>query len=67
MDNKILTAAKKLKRFTIDDIVMMTDIEESVVKSGLDNLIANYKIRTESDNFEYIEHPKIVENIKIII
>lgn len=65
-DNKILTAAKKLKQFTIDDIVMMTEVEESVVKSVLDNLIANYKIKTEGDNFEYIEHLKIVENIKIV-
>jgi hypothetical protein len=66
MDNKILIAAKKLKKFTIDDIVIMTDVGESVVKSILDNFIANGKIKTEGDNFEYIEHPKIVENVKII-
>ena len=55
MDNKILTAAKKLKQFTIDDVVMMTEVEESVAKSVLDNLTANYKIKTGNDNFEYIE------------
>lgn len=66
MHNKILIAAKQLKHFTLDDIVMMTEVEESVVKSVLDNLIANYKIKTGNDNFEYIEHPKICENVKII-
>jgi hypothetical protein len=66
MHNKILIAAKKLKTFTLDDIVMMTEVEESVAKSVLDNLTANYKIKTKGTNFEYIEHPKIVENIKIV-
>jgi len=66
MHNKILIAAKKLKTFTLDDIVMMTEVEESVAKSVLDNPTANYKIKTKGTNFEYIEHPKIVENIKIV-
>ena len=66
MRNKMLTAAKKLKHFTLDDIVMMTDIEESVVKSAVKKLIKNDKIKDIGKYFEYIEHPKIVENVKII-
>ena len=45
MHNKILTAAKRLKTFTFDDIVMMTELEESTMKSALNALIANNKIK----------------------
>lgn len=66
MDNKILTAAKKLKHFTLDDIVMMTDTEESIIKLAVKELIKNDKIKDIGKYFEYIEHPKNVENVKII-
>lgn len=66
MDNKILTAAKRLKTFTLDDIIMMTDTEESLIKLAVKELIKNNKIKDIGKYFEYIEHPKIVENVKII-
>ncbi len=66
MRDKILTAAKKLKIFTLDDIVMMTDIEETAVKSVLNELIKNNKIKAVSNSFEYIEKLKVAENVKIV-
>jgi len=66
MYNKILTAAKKLKQFTLDDIVMITDIEEYIAKPALQELTKNNKIKTEGEYFEYINPPKIIENYKII-
>lgn len=66
MHNKILIAAKKLKTFTLGDIVMMTDIEETAVKSVLNELITNNKIKAVNNSFEYIEKLKVAENIKIV-
>jgi hypothetical protein len=66
MHNKILTAAKRLKTFTFDDIVMMTDIEETIIKSALREFTKNNKIKHAGKYFEYIETPKNVENVKII-
>ncbi len=66
MHNKFLTAAKKLKTFTFDDIVMMTDIEETTVKSILNDFIKNNNLKAVNNYFEYIENPKNFENIKII-
>src|SRR5574344_128725 len=66
MLNKILRAAKRLKLFTLDDIVMMTDIEEIMAKIILNDLIKDNKIKHINNYFEYIENPRIVENFKII-
>lgn len=66
MHNKILIAAKKIKKFTLDDIIMMTDIEESIIISAVKEFIKNDKIKDIGKYFEYIEHSKIIENVKII-
>lgn len=65
MHNKILTAAKRLKTFTFDDIVMMTDIEETTAKLILNDFVKNNKIKCIGKYFEYIESLRIAENIKI--
>jgi hypothetical protein len=66
MHNKILAAARKLKRFTFDDIVMMTDIEESIIKSALRDFTKNNNIKHIGKYFEYTENLKIAKNVRII-
>ena len=65
-DNKILTAAKRLKTFTFDDIVMMSDIEEATAKLILNDFVKNNKIKCIGKYFEYIESLKIAKNVEII-
>lgn len=66
MYNKILTTAKRLKIFTLDDIVMMTEVEEITAKSILNDLIKNNKVKSINNYFEYIGNSKTIENVKII-
>lgn len=66
MHNKILMAAKKLKKFTLDDVVIMTDIDESIIIPALRELTKNNKIIRIGKYFEYFENLRVVENVKII-
>ncbi|MDD3436390.1 MAG: tyrosine-type recombinase/integrase [Candidatus Gastranaerophilales bacterium] len=66
MHNKILTAAKKLKKFTIDDIVMFTDIECDIAESILANLVDIGKIENSNKNYVYIGAIQTLDNFEII-
>ena len=53
-DNKILLVAKRLKTFTLEDIVMFCDIDEA---SALEFIKTSENIKPTGDKFEYAETP----------
>lgn len=61
--DKILKAAKKLKAFTIEDIVMLCDINAEMVEKFLQE---SENIKSCGDKFEYIETVKTEAKFKII-
>ena len=61
--DKILKAAKKLKAFTIEDIVMLCDIDADMVEKVLQE---SENIKSCGDRFEYIETVKTEAKFKII-
>ncbi len=61
--DKILKAAKKLKAFTIEDIVMLCDIDADMVEKFLQE---SENIKSCGDKFEYIETIKAEDKFKII-
>lgn len=63
MVDKILKAAKKLKAFTIEDIVMLCDIDADMVEKFLHE---SENIKSCGDKFEYIETIKAEDKFKII-
>src|SRR5574344_2452033 len=61
--NKILKIAKRLKTFTLDDIVMFSDFEENELSS----ILGNYEnIKQNRKYFEYIEKTVVVDKFKIV-
>lgn len=66
MDNLILKIAKKLKTFTLDDLIIMGDLEEDFAREILNQLIIEDKIKPTGKYFEYTETQVRKENYKII-
>ena len=63
MVDKIFKAAKKLKAFTIEDIVMLCDIDADMVEKFLQE---SENIKSCGDKFEYIETVRTENKFKII-
>lgn len=60
---KILKVAKKLKTFSIEDIVMFCEVAPEIVGTFLQN---SENIRPVGDKFEYVEAIKTEDKFKII-
>ncbi|MCI1272915.1 MAG: N-terminal phage integrase SAM-like domain-containing protein [Clostridiaceae bacterium] len=63
MESKILKIAKRLKTFTLDDIIMFSELKESEIVKFLEK---SENIKQSGKYFEYMEIPKTVDNFKII-
>ena len=63
MTDKILKIAKRLKTFTLEDIVMLCDIDAEMVEKFLQE---SENIKSCGDRFEYIETIKAEDKFKII-
>ena len=61
--DKILKVAKRLKTFTLEDIVMFCEIDADVARKFLQE---SEKIRQAGNKFEYVEIVKSEEKYKII-
>ncbi len=61
--DKILKIAKRLKTFTLEDIVMFTGFDIEIIKEFLKN---SENIKTLGEKFEYIETIKTEDKFKII-
>lgn len=61
--DKILKVAKRLKTFTIEDVVMFTNFDTEIVKKFLEN---SENIKFFGEKFEYIEIIKTEDKFKII-
>lgn len=64
--NNVLKIAKKLKNFTLDDLIIMGDLDETLANATLNALVANGKIKQTGKYFEYVETQVRKENYKII-
>ena len=62
-DDKILLVAKRLKTFTLEDIVMFCDIDEA---SALEFIKTSENIKPSGDKFEYFETPKSEDKYCIV-
>src|SRR5574344_595146 len=63
MESKILKIAKRLKTFTVDDIVIFSESDENEVINFLEK---SKNIKQSGKYFEYMEFPKTVDKFKII-
>src|SRR5574344_1382529 len=63
MQDKILKIAKRLKTFTLDDIVMFSDFEKNEINLILEN---SENIKQNRKYFEYIEKTVAVDKFKIV-
>lgn len=63
MDDKILKIAKRLKSFTLDDIVMFSEFEEKYI---LEFLGKSENIKCNGKYFEYVEKIATKDKFKII-
>ena len=61
--DKILKVAKRLKRFTLDDIVMFCEIDPDVARKFLQE---SENIKPVGNKFEYVESVKTEEKFKIV-
>lgn len=61
--DKILKVAKRLKIFTLEDIVMFCDVDAEIIKEFLEN---SENIKITGNKFEYIETLKMEDKFKII-
>jgi len=64
--DKILKIAQKLKIFTLDDLIIMDDLDEDFATKILNQLIIEGKIKLTGKYFEYIETQTIKDNYTII-
>ena len=62
-DDKILKVAKRLKTFTLDDIVMFCDIDIETAETFLQK---SKNIKPVGNKFEYVETVKVEDKFKII-
>lgn len=65
MKNKILKIAKMLKTFTMEDLVMMSDLEVNDISKEIQELLKDKIITKSSKYYEYVSIQK-QDNIKII-
>lgn len=61
--DKILKVAKRLKTFTLEDIVMFCDINAEIIKDFLEN---SDNIKAFENMFEYVETVRTEDKFKII-
>lgn len=61
--HRILKVAKKLKTFTLEDIVMFCDIDVGIIKEFLEN---SENIKAFGNKFEYVKTVKTEDKFKII-
>lgn len=61
--DKILKVAKRLKTFTLEDIVMFCDINAEIIKDFLEN---SDNIKAFENMFEYVETVRMEDKFKII-
>mgnify|MGYP003296264945 CR=1 FL=1 len=61
--DRILKVAKRLKQFTLDDIVMFCEIDE---KSAIKFLATSENIKQNGKFYEYVEASITTSNLKII-
>ena len=61
--NKILKVAKRLKTFTLDDIVMFCEIDPTIAERFLQR---SENIKPVGNKFEYVELVKTEEKFKIV-
>ena len=64
--DKVLKIAQKLKTFTLDDLIIMGDLEENFATEVLNQLIIEGKIKLTGKYFEYVEMQTKKENYRII-
>ena len=62
-DDKILKVAKRLKTFTLDDIVMFCEIDISTARKFLQE---SENIKPVGNKFEYVESLKMEDKFKIV-
>jgi len=58
MQNKILQLCKRLKQFSLNEIVTITELEQEDVKYILDELITQNAIMKAGENYKYISKEK---------
>ena len=61
--DKILKVAKRLKTFTLDDIVMFCEIDTETARAFLQK---SENIKVIANNFEYVETIKAEDKFRII-
>lgn len=61
--DKILKVAKRLKTFTLDDIVMFCDINAGIIKDFLEN---SDNIKAFKNKFEYVETVRTEDKFRIV-
>ncbi len=61
--DRILKVAKRLKTFTLEDIVMYTGLDMEIVKEFLES---SENIKALDDKFEYIETMQFEDKFKMI-
>ena len=64
MKNKILKIAKMLKTFTMEDLVMMSDLEVNDISKEIQELLKDKIITKSSKYYEYVSIQK-QDNISI--
>lgn len=63
--DKVLKVAKRLKNFTIDDLIIMGDLDKTLATTALNALVVENKIKRTGKYFEYVEAQVRKENYKI--
>jgi len=65
MIKKVLTVAKNLKTFSLDDVLIMTGIDETDAGIILNNLVADNQLQHENDKYFFISKPTYTSTIVI--
>lgn len=65
MIKKVLTVAKNLKTFSIDDVLMLTGVNTSEAESILSKLIIEQQLRYENEKYVFISKPVYTSSIII--
>lgn len=54
MSDQLLRLCKRLNKFTLDDLVQLTEYEETTIEFGLLYLETNEKIKKQNDYYIYV-------------
>lgn len=65
MIKKVLTLAKNMKTFSLDDVLIMTGIDELDAGNILENLVAENKLQHKNDKYYFISQPAYSSTIVI--